>query len=258
MGNFRFLLKPHWFVLTLAIAVLVPLMIGLGFWQLDRLDERRVYNADVSAGRAADPVPLESILAVGGSRSDVDAVAWRAVSLTGSYLFEDEVFAGNQPGGRLLVLTPLELDDGSTVVVSRGLVNPPGAPRSGTQRVEVTGLLAPRPQSGPLRIELDRADPAPQESRYPGYVQLRAQSPADTAAPAPLAEPELTEGNHFSYAIQWWLFSFLAGLGWVLVVKRALREQVADQRSRPDERTGSASGDRTGVVADDRAKRVET
>ncbi len=41
--------------------------------------------------------------------------------------------------------------------------------------------------------------------------------------------PALNEGNHFSYAIQWFMFAGMAGVGLVLLIRsdvRALRGSV--------------------------------
>ena len=35
--------------------------------------------------------------------------------------------------------------------------------------------------------------------------------------------PELTEGNHFSYAIQWFTFAGMAGIGLVILIRSDVR-----------------------------------
>jgi cytochrome oxidase assembly protein ShyY1 len=51
------------------------------------------------------------------------------------------------------------------------------------------------------------------------YLLLASQRPAvDEPVPAPL--PELTEGPHRSYAIQWFLFAAIALVGSVLLARR--------------------------------------
>ncbi len=39
----------------------------------------------------------------------------------------------------------------------------------------------------------------------------------------PLTPPELTEGNHLSYAVQWFMFSGMAALGLVLMIRSDLK-----------------------------------
>ncbi|MSX34916.1 MAG: SURF1 family protein, partial [Actinobacteria bacterium] len=42
---YRFLLKPRWILSHLFVLVVVVTMINLGFWQVNRLDERKAANA---------------------------------------------------------------------------------------------------------------------------------------------------------------------------------------------------------------------
>ena len=44
--------------LTLLTTLLLPLLLSLGFWQLDRLDQRRAQNSRVLAARNAEDGPV--------------------------------------------------------------------------------------------------------------------------------------------------------------------------------------------------------
>ena len=56
------------------------------------------------------------------------------------------------------------------------------------------------------------------------YVELTGSDPAESGGlPEPIAEPSLDEGPHLSYAVQWFLFSAIAVVGWVLAVRRSRR-----------------------------------
>ena len=46
-----------------------------------------------------------------------------------------------------------------------------------------------------------------------GYVSVIEITPAQDGGLVPVQPPELTEGNHFSYAIQWFSFAGMAGVG---------------------------------------------
>jgi cytochrome oxidase assembly protein ShyY1 len=60
----------------------------------------------------------------------------------------------------------------------------------------------------------------------PMYIQLTQETPALTSTwPAPTQLPELTEGSHFSYAMQWWFFSLVSLTGWIVVSRRALQSK---------------------------------
>ena len=56
------------------------------------------------------------------------------------------------------------------------------------------------------------------------YVQLTGETPATIMEwPAPVAFPELSEGPHKSYAIQWFFFCLVALTAWVVVTRRKWR-----------------------------------
>jgi cytochrome oxidase assembly protein ShyY1 len=56
-----------------------------------------------------------------------------------------------------------------------------------------------------------------------GFVSIIQITPAQAGALTPVTPPELTEGNHFSYAIQWFTFAGMAGLGLVLLIRSDVR-----------------------------------
>ena len=60
----------------------------------------------------------------------------------------------------------------------------------------------------------------------PAYLQLQAQQPPQ-AGPQPrvLPEPVLDEGPHLSYAIQWFIFTTIAIVGYPLILRRKARDQ---------------------------------
>ena len=56
------------------------------------------------------------------------------------------------------------------------------------------------------------------------FVELTASRPAEpTPWPAPVTLPELTDGPHLSYAVQWFTFSTAVAVGWVLAVRKSIR-----------------------------------
>lgn len=215
-------------------------MVFLGFWQLDRLEDKRRFNSDVTERTALPPAAVEELMTADGE-PDPD-LEWRMVTATGTYQPTGEVtiinrsldgVAGYSP------LTPLLLDGGTVVYVQRGFVplattTPP--PTAG--RVVVTGFLRPS-QTRTVLGAVDSTDPAATEfhrvdidliagrlegAHLPMWVQLVEQSPAAGAPwPQPARLPDLDEGPHFSYALQWWFFSLVALAGWIVVARRAVR-----------------------------------
>ena len=110
---------------TLAL-IIAAVCIRLGFWQLDRLAERRAENARVIAGLAGTPVAIEALSA------DSSQSRAQRVEVRGSYDFANEVALINRsrdgaPG--VNILTPLRLPGRDTaIIVNRGWVySPDGA-----------------------------------------------------------------------------------------------------------------------------------
>ena len=53
------------------------------------------------------------------------------------------------------------------------------------------------------------------------YVDLRQSDPAESAVLEPVVKPDLSEGPHLSYAVQWFIFSVCVAVGWVLAVRHS-------------------------------------
>ena len=57
------------------------------------------------------------------------------------------------------------------------------------------------------------------------WVQLTSSSPAQAGGePEVLPLPTLDEGPHLSYAIQWFIFSTIAVVGYPLILRRKARD----------------------------------
>jgi surfeit locus 1 family protein len=256
---FRFLLKPRWIVLGLFAVLMTALCVRLGFWQLDRLQGRRYYNHLFTQGMVMTPEPVEQL--VDTSSGSGFTLLYRQAVATGTYDTAHEVILygrshEEQPGNHLL--TPLKLPDGRAVIVDRGWVpfdmdTPPvqaAATPAGT--VTDTGLLAPSepggsPQAGTTttftRVDLAQIGKQLPYPLLPYYLQLQQQTPAQSGPlPIPPPAPTLDEGPHRGYAIQWFSFATIAGLGFLLLVARELRSFRYDATP-ADGPPGPAEGD---------------
>jgi surfeit locus 1 family protein len=81
----KFTFDPEWRI-TLFAVVMVPFMVFLGFWQLQRADEKAALAAASEQRRQQSPVPLEELWEAPG-----DTLAYRPVQATGRFL-PDEYF----------------------------------------------------------------------------------------------------------------------------------------------------------------------
>ena len=238
MNPARGLLLPG-IAALLGIAVLV----GLGAWQLQRLQWKEALIARVAARldmpAVAAPGPAE------WARLDLSGLEYEPVAVTGRFHNDREVHvvqALTEPHGRyggfgFLVMTPLETDDGWIVYVNRGFVptdkQDPVTRRDGDIEGEttVTGVLrAPRdrswftPGDNIAKNEWFSRDPAlyaraeglPPEKVAPYIIDARY----DPALPGGLPQGGETivdfPNNHWQYAITW--FALAAGLAGVFAV----------------------------------------
>lgn len=238
------LARPKWVVLGLIVLLLVVVMLNLGFWQLRRLDEKRDHNAEVSA-RTAEPVAAVSDVASAGDPvSSGDAVAFRRVTATGRYDLDGEALLRGRdldgtPG--FWVLTPLDLGDGTAVVVNRGWIpfevetdgsdvaydQPTGTVTvSGTLEVSSPGARpAGDERTTVAHADLDWFDEQLAADVYPVAIRLETQDPPVVGdRPVPVDLPALDEGPHLSYAIQWFLFSAVALIGFPLLLRHQAQE----------------------------------
>jgi surfeit locus 1 family protein len=220
------------------IAALV--CIRLGFWQLDRLGQRRALNEAIGAG-------LEGPQQDAADLSVTEAQPWLAVRASGVYDPQHElVLYGRalegQPGHH--VLTPLILADGNALIVDRGWVpsqmdEPPLEQAPVPEgRVTVEGFLVPAEEGRVIEERGGRptqisspdsalvADSLPFET-LPLILQLVDQEPStDAQLPIPAPPPELSQGPHLSYAIQWFAFAVIAVVGSLILIRRDRRPSV--------------------------------
>jgi 2-aminoethylphosphonate-pyruvate transaminase len=73
----------------------------------------------------------------------------------------------------------------------------------------------------------------------PVYVDLVASTPSETGGLAPVPDPELNEGPHLSYTLQWWFFSLCVVVGWVIAVRRSVGQRRTDASAAVSASAGS-------------------
>jgi cytochrome oxidase assembly protein ShyY1 len=239
---YRFLISWRWVGFAVFVIVLAAVCTRLGFWQIHKHDHKLVQNDIIRAHFAQDPVPLTSVLPPG--EKVVEGNEWTRVAVSGRYDVEHQVTVKfktreRQPG--VDVVTPLVLDSGDAVLVNRGWmqtsnnVERPDVPPPPAGTVQLTGWLrqdngaegqAIRPVDGQVRAisSVGLGETVPYDLAR-GYLNLRTESP-EAAEPLQLEpEPDLGQGPHFFYALQWWFFSLLAVVGYVWFARAEAKER---------------------------------
>lgn len=252
VSRYRFLREPRWLALGFLVLLVVPAFVLLSRWQLSRLDDRRHFNDLVTTHSAQAPVPVDSVMSAGAAAATVgDEQRWLPVTATGRYVASGEVLVRKRPlEGRngFWVVTPLVTTTGAVLAVNRGWVEASGS-ASATQdvppppdgQVTVTGRVQPSEQAPEQPADLPAGQvtdldvalvAGPGATVYPGYVQLESSQPAQADGLTPLPLPDLSDGPHLSYAIQWVFFAIVAVTGFVLLARR--ERDYADTTTRTD------------------------
>src|SRR5687767_12142637 len=109
-----------WLPLVAAV-IIAAVCVRLGFWQLDRLSQRRERNATIAAAFRLPPISVEAAL-----RDSVPR--FRRVVVNGRWDYPRETtISGRTRSGSpgVHIVTPLTLPQGGDVLVNRGWVYSP-------------------------------------------------------------------------------------------------------------------------------------
>ena len=235
-------ISRKWFFASLLVLLGTAFCIRLGFWQLDRLEQRRAFNTQVESMRAAEMLDLNQTIP-----QDIAAMEWRAVTVAGEYDFENQVAIRNQYNGDQYgyhLITPL-LSNGTAVLVDRGWIPADGNAtpadwrqydeqgaltvtgqiRLGHGKPAIGGIADALPAAG-TRLEVwNNLDVENMSAQFPYpilgvYIQPNVE-PVDEVPPIPY-QPiiELTEGSHFGYALQWFIFATILFVGYPFYLRK--------------------------------------
>ena len=229
---FWFLLSRRWVLFFIFVVALGTACWRLGIWQFDRLAETKAENAVIERNLAAPPVAATTVMSVD---HPLKAQMYRHVSATGTYDMTHETLVRYQTrNGRpgVEVLTPLDTVRGSTVLVDRGWMptsNDPTAhadpPDPASGQVTVTGWAVPDDEGDPEDLTPVKGETRLVSSRgftqvvngpvLHGYIAALKETPAPAEPLADPEPPDLSNGPHFFYGLQWWFFAALAVGGFV-------------------------------------------
>ena len=255
----------RWTLLVVFVVALGIVFVNLGQWQLDRLAQRRERNAATVTNEAKPVQPFEAVF----TRPIGDTDQWQRVEARGTFDAERQYvvrYRSNGDDRGYEVVTPLRTASG-IVLVDRGFVAteragqiPATAPAPPTGEVTVVGHVrrneqgrrtATMPVEGRMRlINSDAIGTALGEPVRNGYISAVTVTPAQSGDFEPVELPEINEGPHFWYAVQWFGFAALAAAGIVIFIRSDLRARRED-RARAGQNGAHGSGlDWAGVRSD--------
>ena len=219
----------------LLMALLVAVLTArLGFWQLDRANQKQRLQQALDSRAAMPPLP-QALLA--RRLDEVAAQAHRVTTLQGRWLNDQSVYLENRPMASrtgFYLVTPLALDDGTSVLVQRGWV-----PRDLMDRSQVPpppalvppagvhGRLAPAlarlyefdaAAAGPIRQNLDLSAFALETGlNLRPWVLVQMEVPTATVSSGKPSDgllrqwpaPDHGVQKHHGYAFQWFSLSAL-------------------------------------------------
>lgn len=244
----------RWLSFT-AVGLLAIAAFGLlSHWQWLRAQDEDAKAAAVAAGSAADPVPLDSLLAPGDPLPD--ALQWRPVVVTGRTECSSGFLVRNRPQDStngFWVTCPVQTDTGAWVWINRGWMPASGPattevpqPTAPSGDIVVTGRLRgseagpssvpgdlPRGQVTHLNTEVLGAAAGLSGPAYVPYLEVTAMDPADPAALASLPLPPADSAQNYSYAGQWLLFAAITIGGWCYFLWRESRDDAEEQTGHP-------------------------
>jgi len=207
--------------LTIASAIGIAILIGLGVWQVKRLHWKEALLAKIAALEAAAPIPVNQALAGGVASQDLDFVRVTATCPdieTTPYL---KLYAVREVAGFRLI-TPCALSGGPyrTILVDRGFVAQDQAQtlKAGQGRKldqPIVGVL----RKGDVRNFLTPANTPSQGLWYwrdvpamaaslgatdaaPTFLMLEKPAPQGFG-PTPAPIPADIPNNHLQYALTW-------------------------------------------------------
>lgn len=220
----------RWLLPTIVVLIGMGILARLGFWQLDRLEQRRTANAALRQVLASPPLELTGE----ENLTHLSDLKDREVVVGGEYDFSRQVILKlqnweGQTGVHLV--TPLLLDERErAVLVDRGWIPETQAGSESLSKFDepgeviVGGYVAlsqtlsratdakqvGEPQDEWYRIDIEAIQAQLPYELLPVYIR-QAPLPGGNTEPPFRSEREidLSEGPHLGYAVQWFIFSFI-------------------------------------------------
>jgi surfeit locus 1 family protein len=225
------------------MVLLAPLFIALGFWQLDRADQKRSLAHNLEQRRKLPALVLS------GNLPAAEQLEYRPVIANGRLLADKTVLIENrkyQGKTGFHVITPLQLSDsGRIVLVNQGWIGleqaaDPAAIPHPEGDLSIRGVAnIPQPPALDLSLPVDSTERLPHWpfltlEHYSAWSGLEIlpfmilQAPEDNSGfVRQWPEPQANVGMHIGYAIQWFAFALILLLIWLRLSLHKNNEQNA-------------------------------
>jgi surfeit locus 1 family protein len=214
------------------MVIVTPLLCTLGFWQLDRAEQKRTEAAALDMRRKQPAITLADSTPVAA-----DQLRYRKVQLQGKFIVEKTILIANRKylgKSGFHVVTPLRLSDtGGVVLINRGWTE--AAPsidssvlKNGTEPSSIAGeIRIPQAPAIELTPVDDNRDSIPHWpyltlDRYRQWSGLEIlpflvlqTSEDDLALMRQWPTPKVSDLMHIGYAIQWFAFAGIALIVWL-------------------------------------------
>lgn len=222
--------------------ILIALCIQGARWQFDRHEVRHAKNDLIRANIAKPPIEELALTTLGSNE-----VAWRSIALTGRFIPDSEILIRNRyHEGKygFGVITLFESSSGKRYWVDRGWVvagkdalTPPDVKAVSSETVLLEGRV--RAESIESQIagtvfavpnnigesQLARWNNEKSITTEPFYFDLIKVSNEAFNPDVPTLLPELSDGPHLAYSVQWILFAGLVLFGLYLVIREERKVQ---------------------------------
>lgn len=263
------LFNRRWWLTTLVVIAGVFVLIRLGYWQLDRLEQRREFNTTVAARWNLEPFNLNQ----NELPQIIDDLEYRRIQVEGEFDYTNQILLTQQPRDGIpgvILVTPLVYDGDRAVLVARGWIpanqsapenwsqfeEPAGEPVIGLiQETQLlpTGAPPTPPETAQIewfRLNIDAVQPQMPYSLLPVFIyQLPEAGRSINTLPYRTEPMALDEGSHFSYAIQWFMFAVILGGGYFFFINH----METRYKRLAQENAGSATPDADADVNADEA-----
>ena len=251
MRSWRFLLTRRWVLFALVVVLLCYAAWWLGQWQFHRLEDRKDSNAVVRANEDRAPASVEDVLSPGAAVAEDDE--WRQVTATGEYDDDETVlvrYRTRDGESGVNIVVPLVTADGTALLVDRGWmrtenqgagpVDVPQPPEGevtveGWVRADATGDSTAVDDHSTRAISSQEIGPEIGHPVFGGFVELRSEDGEPAQELLPVELPELDNGPHFFYGLQWWFFGLLAIVGFAYLAWDERRTVRRGEESRSSE-----------------------